>query len=194
MAQDDLMTRQMIEEKDKTIGALSAQVRFLETYQLVIDLPMLQVQQYESQMAELMARMQQMEQVLHDKSRELDNVCNKLRYECMQTLEEMRDVEPGNRLGHTDMEGLTTNTAVSEAVQPTEGKQILRDTEVKRPEGESNDVDIEEGVLRSIVGETKKTSQKVRWVDVSDDELIEEIEENDRNVNFISFLISYHRC
>jgi hypothetical protein len=36
VAQEDLVTRQVIEEKDKIIDALNARVRLLDTYQIMI--------------------------------------------------------------------------------------------------------------------------------------------------------------
>ena len=140
-------------------------------------------------MAEFTARMKRMEGLLLEKSGELEQVCDELKEERqnnLQAREVMENVEQRFRTEDMDMERPATNTAVSEAVKPTEGEPMLQDMEVRRPEGRRDDDDMEENVPRGVVGETKnlKANQKIQLIDNSDDEDMYMIEENP-NVSLI---------
>ncbi|SRR6266511_233034 len=148
-------------------------------------------------MAEFTGRMERMEKLLQEKSGELEQVCDELKEERQnnrQTREVTENVEQRFQREDMDMERPATNTAVSEAVKPTEGEPILQDTEARRPEGGREDVDMEEDVGRGVVEETEKTNQKARWMDISDDEDMYAIEENKAKVSFnFSFVSSLLR-
>ena len=141
--------------------------------------------------------MKRMEGLLLEKSGELEQVCDELKEERqnnLQAREVTENVEQRFRTEDMDMERAATNTAVSEAVKPTEGEPILQDTEARRPERGRDDVNMEEDMARGVVEETEKTNQKARWMDISDDDDMYAIEENKDKVSFnFSFISSLLR-